>query len=292
MMLLVYYFLMSPLSASGIIGVLPPSHSFTFLVLSMVFIVAGGYVINNYFDVEIDKHNKPEQLIVTKVFSLKETKVFYVILTLIGLAFGLASSIIIAKTKFLTLFAILVLLVGVLYSYSSTYKKKLVVGNVIVSLSVAFAVFLPWLFEVLYLSNNILILSAAKEVMMNILPYVLIYTVFAFLMTLVREMVKDAEDFKGDAVTHCRTIPIVLGVKKMNIIFIILSVLLYILMFTFALYLLKSQSYISSGIIFVIATVVPISIFNTAQNKDVNYHRQSVFLKFMMLLGVLSMIFI
>lgn len=291
-MILVYYCLMSPLSTFGIIGILPPSHSFTFLILSMVFIVAGGYVINDYFDVEIDRHNKPEKLIVTRVFSIKETKVFYIILTFIGLVFGLASSIIIAKTKFLTLFAILVLLVGVLYSYSSTYKKKFLIGNLIVSLSVAFSVFLPWLFEILYLSNNILILAAVKETMMNILPFVLIYTVFAFLMTLVREIVKDAEDYRGDVVTHCRTIPIVLGVKKMNIIFIILSVLIYIPMFLFALYLLDFKLYISSGIIFVIATSVPISIFSTAQNRDVNYHALSIFLKIMMLLGVLSMIFI
>ena len=124
MMLLVYYCLMSPLFTSGIAAVMPPAPSFLLLVLSLVFIVAGGYVINDIFDVDIDKINKPERQLVTTVFSEKEARIFYNVLTLIGLLAALASSIIIAKTKFFTLFAILLLLVGVLYSYSSTYKKK------------------------------------------------------------------------------------------------------------------------------------------------------------------------
>lgn len=293
MMLLVYYFLMSPLFFSGIPAVMAAPPAFALLLLAMIFIVAGGYVINDYFDVEIDKLNKPDKQIVTQIFTLKETKTFYVILTFLGLAFGLASSIIIAKTKFLTLFAMLVLLAGVLYSYSSTYKKKVVVGNIIVSLSVAFSVFLPWLFEMLYLSNNILILSAAKEIMMSILPYVMIYTLFAFLMTFIREIVKDAEDYKGDLVTHCRTIPIVYGIKTMNIILIVLSVILYFILFVFAVNLLKMQSYIALGIIFVILVCMPIFVMQITNKKtDVNYHSYSIFLKLMMLLGVLSMMFI
>ena len=133
-MCLVYYFLMAPLFAIGIAGVLLPSPTFWLLVVSLVFIVAGGYVINDYYDVEMDKVNKPEKLIVGKIFSEKETKFFYNVLTVIGLLAGLASSIIALKSNFYMLFAILILLVCVLYSYSSTYKKKFLIGNIIVSL--------------------------------------------------------------------------------------------------------------------------------------------------------------
>lgn len=293
MLSLVYYCLMSPLFLSGILGVMASPPAFALLVLSMVFIVAGGYVINDYFDVEIDKINKPDKLIVTNIFTPKETKSFYIILTLLGLASGLASSLMIAKTKFFFLFAILVLLVAILYSYSSTYKRKPVVGNLIVSSSIAFSVFLPWLFEMLYLSNNLLIFSAAKDIMMALLPFVLIYTSFAFLMNMMREIVKDAEDYKGDAVTNCRTIPIVYGIKTMNIILIVLSVILYFILFAFAVNLLKMQSYIALGIIFVILVCMPIIVMQMIGKKnDVNYHLCSNFLKVMMLLGVLSMIFL
>ncbi|MBE6336035.1 MAG: hypothetical protein E7066_05100 [Lentimicrobiaceae bacterium] len=293
MMLLVYYCLMSPLSSSGMMGVMPSSPAFMLLVLSILFIVAGGYVINDIFDIDIDKNNKPERLLVTKSFSEKEAKVFYVVLTILGVASALASSLIIAKTKFLTLFALLLLLIGILYSYSSTYKRKLVVGNIIVAISVAFAVFLPWLFEMLYLSNNILLLSASKEVMMGILPYVMIYTAFAFFMTLIREIVKDAEDAAGDSLTHCRTIPIVYGIKKMNIILLVLAVLTWSLLLYFQIILLKTQSYITLGMMFVIWNIIPIMISQLfTKNTTINYHAFSVVLKLLMLLGVLSMLFI
>lgn len=293
MMLLVYYCLMSPLFTSGIAAVMPPAPSFLLLVLSLVFIVAGGYVINDIFDVDIDKINKPERQLVTTVFSEKEARIFYNVLTLIGLLAALASSIIIAKTKFFTLFAILLLLVGVLYSYSSTYKKKLVVGNLIVSLLVAFSVFLPWLFEMIYLSNNVLVLSLSKNIMMEILPYVMIYTAFAFLTNFIREILKDAEDLKGDSVTHCRTIPIVYGIKKMNMILLVLALLVYVLLLYFMIDLWKMKSYITLGIIFFIWNTFPVIFFNLfGKNDDVNYHGYSVFYKVIMLLGVLSMIFI
>lgn len=278
---------------TGIVGVMPLSPAFMLLLISMVFIAAGGYVINDYFDVEIDKANKPDKLIVSKIFSSNVTKFFYIILTFIGIVTGLASSILILDSRFYLLFTILLLLVCLLYSYSANYKKKLIIGNLIVSLSVAFAVFLPWLFEILYLSNNSLILYAVKDTIISILPFVLFYTAFAFFMTLIREIVKDAEDFKGDLLTHCRTIPIIFGINKMNVILSVLGLLLWLLLFFYQIILYRLHSYIALGIMFVIWNSLPISIsqlFN--KNAEINYHRYSVFLKIIMLLGVLSMIFI
>lgn len=295
MMLLVYYFLLSPLSVSGIAGVMPPPSSFLLLLISLIFIVAGGYVINDYFDVEMDKVNKPERLIVSKVFSEKETMLFYKVLTFIGLAAALISSVMISGAKFYTLFAILLLLSALLYSYSLTYKKKMFVGNLIVSLSVAFAVFLPWLFELLYLSDNVLLLSSVRDILVSssISRFVLIYTVFAFVLTLIREIVKDAEDFKGDIVTHCRTIPIVLGVKKMNIILVVLMSLLCLILLYYIKVLYVMQSYVASGIMAVIFVSLPLSLPKLIRNKNkVDYHRYSQFLKIIMLLGLISMIFI
>lgn len=292
MMLFVYYCLMYPMFQSGIVGAVPASPAFTLLLISMIFIVAGGYVINDYFDVEIDKVNKADKLIVSKIFSENVTKFFYIILSFIGLAAGLASSILILHSKFYLLFAILILLACLLYSYSVNYKKKLIIGNLIVSLSVAFAVFLPWLFEMLYLSNNALILYAVKDTIMSILPYVLIYTAFAFLMTMIREIVKDAEDFKGDLLTHCRTIPIVLGVKKMNLILAILTFLIWAILLYYQLVLYYQHLYLALGVMLFIWISMPILITLLFNNNEVNYHRYSIFLKIIMLLGVLSMLFI
>ena len=293
MMLLVYYCLMSPLFMIDIVGIMPLYPAFVLLLLSMIFIVAGGYIINDIFDVEIDRINKPDKLLITNAFSYKEAKFFYGILTSVGLTCGLISSVLILGMKFYLLFLILVLLVCLLYSYSANYKKKMIIGNLIVSLSVSFAVFLPWLFEVLYLSNNTLILYAVKDTMLSILPFVLIYTVFAFMMTLLREIVKDAEDYKGDIITHCRTIPIVYGIRKMNIMLIILTLLTWLILLYYMIILLRIKSYITLGIMFVIWNTLPFSIFQLSQKgSDINYHNYSVFLKILMLFGILSMLFI
>lgn len=284
---------MLPMFKTGIVGAVPSSPAFILLVISLLFIVAGGYVINDYFDVEIDKINKPDKLIVSRVFSENVTKFFYIILTFLGLLSGLLSSIMISNSKFYLLFAILFLLVCMLYSYSAYYKKKLIVGNLIVSVSVAFAVFLPWLFEILYLSNNTLILYAVGDTLMLTFPYVLIYTIFAFFMTMMREIIKDAEDFKGDLVTHCRTIPIVLGIKKMNIILGIIVFLLWAVILYYQMVLYYQHSYFALSIMFIIWISLPISIIKLFNRKvEVDYHNYSVFLKIIMLLGVLSMIFI
>ena len=88
MMCLVNYCLMSSLHISEIVGVVPASPAFLLLVISLVFIVAGGYVINDYFDVEIDKINRPDKLIAGNVFTDKELKFFYKSLTFIGLLAG------------------------------------------------------------------------------------------------------------------------------------------------------------------------------------------------------------
>lgn len=293
MMLLVYYCLMSPLFMIDIVGIMPLYPAFVLLLLSMIFIVAGGYIINDIFDVEIDRINKPDKLLITNAFSYKEAKLFYGILTSVGLTCGLISSVLILGMKFYLLFLILVLLVCLLYSYSANYKKKMIIGNLIVSLSVSFAVFLPWLFEVLYLSNDTLILYAVKDTMLSILPFVLIYTVFAFMMTLLREIVKDAEDYKGDIITHCRTIPIVYGIRKMNIMLIILTLLTWLILLYYMIILLRIKSYITLGIMFVIWNTLPFSIFQLSQKgSDINYHNYSVFLKILMLFGILSMLFI
>lgn len=293
MMILVYYCLMSPLYTSDVIGVMPPSPAFLLLVMSMIFIVAGGYVINDYFDVEIDKVNKPEKLVVSKVFSEKETLFFYGILTFIGLALGLASSVIIINIKFLTLFALLLLLTSVLYSYSSTYKRKFLIGNIIVSLSVAFAVFLPWLFEMLYLSNNELFLMLSKEVVMDSLPIVLVYTAFAFLTTLMREIVKDVEDSEGDISTRCCTIPIVCGVKKTKMIITAIAMLLFVVLIYFHILLIQMQSNVSMFILMFAECILLLIVINLFRaKKPSDFHGLSTSLKLFMLVGIITMIFV
>ena len=293
MMLLVYRCIMSPLSYYSVIDVFPSSTAFFLLVMSLIFIVAGGYAINDSYDVETDKINKPNKTLIPDVFSLKEVKLFYVALTFVGLVAGLVSCIMVLNVKFYMLFTVLVLIACMLYSYSSTYKRKLFIGNIIVSLLVASAVFLPYLFEVLYLSDNLLMLSTCRDLTKNILYFVLIYVVFAFLLTLIREIIKDAEDTKGDGRTHCRTIPVVYGLSKTKTILYILTILLVLLLSVYLLLLLELELFVVSAFIaFVIlsSVLLIVKIYKAKEYKD--FHKLSVLAKVMMLIGLLSMLFL
>lgn len=276
--------------------------AFTLLVIAMVLIQAGGYVINDIFDMDIDAINKPEKRIVGKIFTERQANLYYIALTIIGLGCGLAASVMANGKNFYTIFAALILLACFLYSYSSRYKKELVIGNLIVSLSVAFAVFLPWLFQVLSMLGDKEMLLENQEWMHVTLHIVLIYTVFAFMMTLIREIVKDMEDVKGDGRSHCRTIPVVWGMNTALIIVIALSFLTCLgvsitsdyLYKEFGLsitsYMLKASYLLLLG--FGIAGNTYSLLNDKSKKTGKNFHIQSIAMKIIMLIGVLSIIFI
>jgi 4-hydroxybenzoate polyprenyltransferase len=272
------------------------SAAFTLLVISMVLIQAGGYVINDIFDMEIDAINKPEKQIVGKVFTEKQCNLFYLVLTIIGLACALAASVMALGNKFITFFACMALLACLLYSYSSRYKKKLVIGNIIVSLSVAFAVFVPWLFEMIYISKHELLLITMQPLMRISLRFVLIYTAFAFLMTLIREIVKDMQDVKGDGRSHCRTIPIVWGMTVAQILVIVLSFVTCAIIWIAADYfnglgfkITYYMLYASWVFAFIVIINNLILITDKSLRTERQFRLQSMWLKISMLLGVLSM---
>ena len=293
MMLLVYHCVMSPLAYYSAVDVFPSSGAFYSFVMSLIFIVAGGYVINDYFDVETDKLNKPDKTLIPDVFSQKEAKSFYIILTFIGLVLGLVSSIMVLNVKFYMLFAVIVLITCLLYSYSSTYKRKLLLGNLLVSFLIAVAVFLPYLFEILYLSDNLLMLSICKDLAKNVVYFVLIYTAFAFLLTFIREIIKDMEDVDGDGRTHCRTMPVVYGLNVTKTILYVLVVLSLVLLSVYELILFELELFIAFAFmvfVSVSAILLIVKIYKAKECRD--FHRLSVMTKVMMLIGLLSMLFL
>ena len=289
MMCLVYHNLVGMDSTIG----------FTLLVISMVLIQAGGYVINDIFDKDIDEINKPDKIIVGRIFTEKQCNFFYWTLTIIGLACALAATLLMNGGKFITVFGCMILLACILYSYSKTYKKSLVVGNLIVSLSVAFAVFVPWLFVMLYLSKENLLIDNYNVMMQISLHLVMIYTAFAFLLTLIREIVKDMQDVEGDGRQHCRTIPIVWGMTAAQIIVIALCCVTVANIWNAADYfselgfrITHYMLYASGVLVFFVIGNNGILLTDKSLRLERQFHLQSMFLKTSMLIGVLSMFFI
>ena len=186
---------------------------FVLLVLASVFIAAAGYIINDYFDINIDRVNKPGKMIVEKTIKRRWAIILHIILTMAGIALSLYVSL---KTSLVIVFANAGCAL-LLWVYSTTFKKKLLSGNVIISVLTA------WVLIVLYFAVNTVYLGISKQspdivtAMNRIFKYGTLYAGFAFIISLIREVVKDMEDMEGDAKYGCKTMPIVWGIPASKV---------------------------------------------------------------------------
>jgi 4-hydroxybenzoate polyprenyltransferase len=239
---------------------------FTFLLLSAstIMIAAAGYIINDYYDVKIDFINKPDRVVVGKSITRRFAILFHVVLSGLGILTGLFLS--------LKIFALNIVSVFLLWFYSNSLKRQPFVGNFSVALLTGLSVYVV---DVYYRTNNSL---------------VIIYAIFSFFMTLVREIIKDMEDLKGDNTFGCRTLPIVLGIRKTkNIIYFILAL--------FSLTVVILNHFFESEYIhyFLLLLFIPLlwllnKLIRADTTKD--YTWLSNFCKVIMLLGIFSMTFV
>lgn len=158
------------------------------LSVSTVAIAAAGYIINDYYDIKIDLINKPERVVIGKSITRRYAILFHTLLSFMGVAFGLLLSWKIAAVNFFC--------ATVLWWYSNNLKRQPFVGNFVVALLTGVAI---WLVDSLYKTGHVAIIT---------------YALFAFFMTLIREIIKDMEDLKGDHTFGCQTLPIVWGMRK------------------------------------------------------------------------------
>ena len=237
--LLQYAVLMPDITRLGMLPVLP-HFPFFLLVLSTVLIAAGGYIVNDIEDVDIDKQNKPEhKRIVGRVYSLKKAWLIYGFCTVLGFIISLYLAF---YVKDVIQFVIYPSAVFLLYAYSRWFKRQALIGNLVISF---FCAFVAWV--VFYAQNLSPIfplflkthwLDAVKMTFTG-------YAVFAFLSTLFREIVKDIEDAEGDLAGNCHTLPIVLGLQKSKSVAMIVGLIFLHFMAYFSFIL--SQIPIPSG---------------------------------------------
>jgi len=159
-----------------------------FIVGSTVLVAAAGYIINDYFDVKIDLVNKPRRVVIGRYLKRRWAMTFHHGLNMLGCTLGFFAG----KWVFL----ISVCSATLLWFYSSYFKRKPFIGNFVVAALSA----LPLVVLAVYYSQN-----------RNLVAF---YALFAFGITLIREIIKDMEDLRGDASQGCRTLPIAWGVRR------------------------------------------------------------------------------
>ncbi len=191
--------------------------NFVLLVLATMFIAAGGYLLNDIADTEVDRYNKPGKNQVGKTFDEKTVKYLYWIFTAAGVIAGSWLSIAVNHANYSLIF---ILTAGLLWFYAKRYQCQPLVGNIVVAFLSALSFGLVWLYEFVFVFSYTSHLDAFKEYFVFTNKMVLIYMGFAFLVSLAREVVKDLEDYRGDDRFGCRTFAVAFGTgaaKKLGI---------------------------------------------------------------------------
>ncbi len=157
------------------------------MVASTLCIAAGGYIINDYYDQKIDMINRPDKVVVGTLFRRRLAMVAHLLLTVAGIAIGFYVKPAVGIVHLFSSFS--------LWHYSNSLRRLPIIGNVTVALMAGLALLLIPVF----LGRN------------EVLVY--IYSIFAMGIVLIREVVKDIEDVKGDATFGCQSIPVVWGIR-------------------------------------------------------------------------------
>ncbi|MGC9151885.1 MAG: geranylgeranylglycerol-phosphate geranylgeranyltransferase [Microbacter sp.] len=252
---------------------------------SIILIAAGGYVINDYFDMRIDAMNKPESVIVGELVTKKAARHFYLVLTILGAVPGFF----VALHAHSTMLAIVIfLLIGLLWFYSSTYKRQFVIGNVIVAFVVALVPIAIVALEQSFLSLRYGDLLDFTRIPSKLYAWAGGYALFAFLLTWIREVVKDLEDEPGDRALECRTMPVKWGTKRTKLFLYGLIVVTLLLLYKVVNAIEFPDDFITMPY-FLIGIVLPFALIMfrlwKAHNSS-NFHQISFILKIIMLIGI------
>ncbi len=254
---------------------------FFLLCLSTVCIAAAGNIINDVYDVETDKINKPEKQLIGKRISEKSALNLYIILTVIAVGIGFYLANIIGHPGFASIF---IIISALLYLYATYIKQIVMVGNILVSILVAIVIIIMGVFDLLPA-----ITPQNQHTQAIIFSILLDYAFFAFLINLIREMVKDQEDINGDYNTGRNSLPILLGKKRTTIIIFMVALLPFagVLYYIYE-YLYENNLAVGYALLFIMAPLLyfMVNIWNAESKKQ--FKNLSTLLKIIMLLGLLS----
>jgi 4-hydroxybenzoate polyprenyltransferase len=279
------WFILKPLLSVAGFKVQLSALQFAMLVLSTVSLAAAGYIINDYFDRKTDLINRPGTVIVGRLISRRYAMFFHVLFTAIGILAGAALAYSVHR---LSLTVIFLFVSMVLWLYSTSYKRQLLIGNILISILVGIVPLMVLLFEFPLLVKRYQLYTLATGVNFDFLLFwVCSYSGFAFLLNLIREIVKDIEDFEGDYIFGRQTIPIVWGMhtsKKIVIVLIIVMILpiLYLLYFH-----LNDQISVSYILLFVVMPLILLAFGTSWANSKTQYHTLSQIAKGIMFASLL-----
>lgn len=261
---------------------------FYLLVTASLVIAAAGYIINDYFDLQIDAVNKPEKVVVDKIVKRRWAIMWHWLLSGFGILLSVYISYKISNwvIAFANVFCVLLL-----WFYSTTFKKRILSGNIIIAALTA------WVIVVVYFfcGANIAVWQQANIPFdaPKFFKFMVLYAGFAFIVSLIREVIKDLEDMEGDAKYNCNTMPVAWGVPASKIFTGVWLVVCIASLVIVQLYAWQSGWWMVTvySIVFIIAPLILILKKLYTATSPAQYHQLSTYVKLVMLAGILSMLF-
>ena len=249
------------------------------LIFAVVCFGAGGNIINDFFDIATDSINRTDKLIVDKHISRQTTLFLYGLANLLGLASIFYLFLVLAYKDIALVFYILVCSPLLLASYSIWLKRKALLGNILVSVLVGLSFFCL---------GSVLIDQDRHPVAFFA---ICVYSVLAFLINLCRELIKDAEDIRGDYYCNMTTLPILIGKKRTNYLaFGLINLTVLFAMSIVLTYFLNLNAFIFYVFSLVIIPLILISRKLLGAKTEKDYKRISFHLKLVFLSGIGSML--
>ena len=197
-----------PILNKAAFGEQVPWYILLLVILATVLIASGGYVINDYFDVKIDRINRPDELIVTRTISKPAAMRLSIALSAAGIVCGLVIAILLRSW---TLGILFVIIPGLLWFYSSSYKRLFMVGNLIIALLAGMTPMVVAMTNVAQLQLRFAPILPYTTLTHDLYAWLGGFALFAFLLTWMREIVKDMQDQMGDRELECHSMPVVWG---------------------------------------------------------------------------------
>lgn len=255
--------------------------SFALLVIATICIAAAGNIINDIYDVEIDKVNKPNKVLIGKRISERNANRLFVLFNIAGVAIGFYLANSIGKPSFAALF---IVFSALLYLYASYLKGILLIGNLLVSALVAMSLIIVALFDLFpaITPQNQATQSAVFKIVLH-------YALFAFFINFIREIIKDLQDINGDKKGGINTLPITLGRKRTISIVFLLGVFMT-LGVVFYMYekLYNQQTLLLYFLFAIVAPLLYFCIKSWDADSPKEYGFLSKLLKIIMFLGICS----
>lgn len=274
-----YQFILRPtalsFNANGLVNYL----QLALIIISSVLIAAAGYITNDVNDLETDKLNRKTNAVSLKMIPQETAESVYNYLNFAAVAISFLLGYLFHNFQVVAFFVLPLIL---LWLYSLKLKSTVLLGNICIAFLCAFP------FLLMFYVNRSAIEN--EQIQKIFVTYTIAYTVFAFLVNLLREIIKDMEDYQGDLETGIFTLPVKMGVRAAKLV----SLFLYLILFGIYVWLSISYYKIHSPIpaLYVIIGLmgsIGASLYFLLKNK---YAKSSFWLKIHLSIGILSMLLI